>query len=82
MSDLTRVTVAPGLQPSNSFPDRGKVKEEANEKEYRDPQAHLASCVDTCEHPAALPVNDNDPSNGDYSQRGGVRPQLNRPEPV
>ena len=67
MSDLTRVTVAPGLQPSNSFPDRGKVEKEAIEKQYRDPQAHPASCVDTGERPAALLVDDNDLSNRDFS---------------
>lgn len=67
MSDLTRVTVAPGLQPSNSFPDGGKVKKEAKEKECRDPQAHPASCVDTSERPAALLVDDYDLSNRDFS---------------
>lgn len=67
MSDLARVTIAARLQPSNSFPDRGKVKKEAKEKEYRDPQAHPASCVDTGERPAAMLVDDNDLSNRDFS---------------
>lgn len=58
------------------------MKKEAIEKQHRDPQAHLACCVDTCERPATLPINDYDLSNRDLSQRGSIRPQVNHPEPV
>lgn len=81
-SDLTLVTVAPGLRSPNPVSDRRKVEKEPVEKEQRDHQAHHAGGVDAREDPAVPLVDDNDLADRNFSQWGAIGPECDCPQPV